>query len=113
MTEHRLQYTDHVAGTLKRARARAGLSLRELAKRAQTSHPTLLAYEQGKKAPSAQTFLRILTACGFAVDFELSPRIRESDGLERGRELETVLELAAQFPARHSRKLTYPKFADR
>lgn len=113
MNGHGAKYAQQVAGTLRAARERARISLRELAKRAGTSHSTLLAYEQGKKAPSVPTFLRILTACGFAVDFELSPRIRESDGLERGTELEAVLELATEFPARHSRKLTYPKFADR
>ncbi|MEE9254805.1 MAG: helix-turn-helix transcriptional regulator [Pseudomonadales bacterium] len=113
MSEHGSEYTHRLTGTLKRARTRAGLSLRELAKRAATSHSTLLAYEQGKKTPSVETFLRILSACGFAVDFELSPRIRENGALERGRELEAVLKLAEQFPARHAKRLTYPKFADR
>jgi transcriptional regulator with XRE-family HTH domain len=100
-----------VANTLRRARAEAGLSLRELARRAGTSHPTLSAYEQGRKMPSVETFVRILRACGYAVDFELSPRIRQSEGLERGAELEAALELAAEFPARHAAKLTYPRFA--
>ena len=59
------------------------------------------------------TFLRILEACGFATDFELSPRIRERDGMDRGRELEAVLELAAQFPARHARTMRYPLFGRR
>lgn len=105
------EHIREVARTLKEARAHAGLSLRELAKRAGTSHATLSAYEQGKKMPSVETFLRILGACGYAVDFELSPRIRQSDGLDRGAELEAALELAAQFPARHGRRLTYPRFA--
>lgn len=100
-----------MADTLKRARGRAGLSLRELARRAGTSHSTLLAYEQGKKVPSVETFLRIIGACGFALDLDLSPRIRERDGVERGRELEAVLELAGAFPARPAKKLTYPRFA--
>jgi len=102
-----------VARTLRRAREAAGLSLRALAQRAGTSHSTLLAYEQGTKTPSVLTFLRILDACGFAVDFELSKRIRERDGIDRGRELEDVLELAAQFPARHAKTLRFPKIARR
>ena len=102
-----------VARTLKTARESAGLSLRELARRARTSHPTLLAYERGAKTPSVVTFIRILDACGFAVDFELSRRIRQRDGIERGKELEDVLELAAQFPARHARVLRFPKLARR
>ena len=99
-----------VARTLRLGRSRAGLSLREVARRAGTSHSTLVAYEQGRKAPSAATFLRILDACGFATDFQLSPRVREHDGLARGRELEAVLDLAAQFPARHTKAMRYPKF---
>lgn len=100
-----------VARTLRRARVAAGLSLRELAHRAGTSHTTLLAYEQGKKAPTVGTFMRILDAAGFAVDFELSRRVRERDGIDRGDELEQVLDLAAQFPARHRRRITFPRFA--
>jgi transcriptional regulator with XRE-family HTH domain len=102
-----------VAATLRSARARAGLSLRELAVRAGTSHSTLAAYEQGRKSPSVATFLRIIDACGFATEFELTRRVRERDGLARGRELEDVLDLAARFPARHARTMRYPKFGRR
>ena len=106
-------YESAVADTLRAARARAGLSLRELALRAGTSHSALVAYEQGRKSPTVGTFLRIIDACGFATDFELSRRIRERDGLARGRELEDVLKLAAQFPARHAATMRYPKFGRR
>jgi len=106
-------YDTQVARTLRAARARAGLSLRALAARAGTSHSTLAAYEQGRKSPTVPTFLRILDACGFATDFELSLRIRERDGIARGDELETVLNLAAQFPARHAKTMRYPKFGRR
>jgi len=102
-----------VARTLRRARSESGLSLRELARRAGTSHTTLLAYERGSKTPGAGTFLRILNACDLAVDLKLSPRIRQADGLERGKELEQVLDLAAQFPARHSPELELPVFGYR
>ncbi len=37
---------------LERARLDAGLSLRELARRAGTSHVTLSAYEHGTKSPT-------------------------------------------------------------
>jgi transcriptional regulator with XRE-family HTH domain len=99
------------ARTLGRARGAAGLSLRALARRAGTSHATLLAYERGAKTPSVATLVRILEACGFAVDVELSPRVRERDGLDRGDELEQVLRLAEQFPVRPPpRRLAYPAF---
>lgn len=106
--------TDHfsaiAAGMLRDARYRAGLSLREVARRAGTSHATLHAYESGEKVPSVAVFLRVLDACSFAVDVELSPRIRWQDGIYRGDELEQVLELAAEFPARVSRYMDYPRF---
>jgi len=99
-----------VADKLRAARLEAGLSLRELARRAGTSHATLHAYETGSKSPSAATFLRILEACGFAVDLELRPRIRWQDGIYRGDELAAVLELAAEFPSRPRRRMDYPVF---
>lgn len=98
------------ARILGSARQQAGLSLRAAAKRAETSHATLIAYEKGRKTPTVTTFLRLLKAYGYAADIELSPRIRGEDGYTRGKELEDVLELAAQFPARHTKTLRYPKF---
>ncbi|MEQ8485826.1 MAG: helix-turn-helix transcriptional regulator [Pseudomonadales bacterium] len=100
---------ERVAATLRRARLDAGLSLRELAARAGTSHPTIAAYEKGAKTPGAATFLRLLEACGYGADIVLSPRIRERDGLDRGEELEQVLRLAEQFPVRVSRRLRHPR----
>ena len=91
---------------LREARRRAGLSLRELAARAGTSHSTLCAYETGAKTPSVSTLERILRAAGFALDLELVPRT------DRGQELARVLELARHFPARHAPELTYPPFPD-
>jgi transcriptional regulator with XRE-family HTH domain len=113
MATSRTVLEDRIARQLREARAAAGLSLRELAVRAGTSHATLAAYEQGKKMPSAATFLRILESAGFAVDIELSPRIRVRDGIERGRELEDVLDLAEQFPARRRKTTGYPKITRR
>jgi transcriptional regulator with XRE-family HTH domain len=100
---------DRVALTLRQARHGAGLSLRELARRAGTSHATLLAYEHGTKVPGAATFLRLLEACDYAVDIHLEPRIRRRDGLERGDELEQVLRLADQFPVRRPRLPSHPR----
>ena len=102
---------ERIASEVSRARAAAGLSLRQLAQRAGTSHATILAYEKGAKTPGAATFLRLLEACGFAVDIRLDRRIRSRDGLERGDELEQVLRLAEQFPVRVPRTLTYPRLA--
>lgn len=102
----------NAARLLRMARRRAGFTLRELAQRANTSHSTLAAYEQGRKTPNVDTLDRILTACGFRVDVTLTARPTDvaADPAARGRELVEVLELAEMFPARHARTLTAPKF---
>ncbi|MFT4631160.1 MAG: transcriptional regulator with XRE-family HTH domain [Candidatus Pseudothioglobus sp.] len=104
MDEQQQRYLRRVAELLKYARGKSGLSSRKLAARVGSSHSTILAYEGGKKTPSVTTFMRLLHACGFSVDFQLAPRMRGDDENPRGRELEDVLNLAAQFPARHDPK---------
>ena len=99
-----------IAETLRKTRSGAGLSLRELARRASTSHSTLLAYEQGKKVPTTTTFFRVIEACGNAIDLDIQPRVKERDGIPRGDELVAVLQLAEQFPHRASRHLNLPRF---
>jgi transcriptional regulator with XRE-family HTH domain len=101
------------AGQLIRAaRRRAGLTLRELARRARTSHSTLAAYEAGRTVPSVATLDRIVRAAGFDADVSLSMRVGggPEDREARARELVEVLELAEMFPARHAQELEYPKF---
>jgi len=98
------------AALLRQARQRAHLTLRALAERAGTSHATLTAYESGRKVPTTATFDRIVRAAGFDLTTTLTPRVGGIDPAERGRELEEVLDLAAQFPARHHRTLRFPVF---
>lgn len=95
--------------TLRRARARAGLSLRELARRAGTSHATLVAYEAGEKVPSVATLDRIVRRAGFSLEVDLAP-LADAEPGARGRELAAALDLAAQFPARHAPTIEYPVF---
>ena len=102
------------AGDLIRtARSRAGLTLRELGERAQTSHSTLSAYESGRTTPNVDTLDRVLRAAGFALDVELQPRIGtgRDERVARGQELIEVLALAEMFPARHDRALSFPRFS--
>src|SRR4051794_11505903 len=54
-------------------RAAAGLSQRELARRAGTSGPTLHAYEHGTKSPTVSTLERIARAAGFEPELVLWP----------------------------------------
>ena len=100
----------NAAVVIRTARSRADLTLRALAARAGTSHSAIAAYESGAKTPSASTLDRIVQAAGFALDRVLSPRVRGNDRLDRGTELAAVLELAAEFPARHSPTLEFPVF---
>ena len=98
---------------LEAARKRSGLSLREIARRAGTSHATLSAYLRGTKTPSLETLMRIVESCGLALELSLQPRIRSANGLPRGEELEQVLRLAGQFPARPARDPRFPVFPRR
>ncbi len=98
------------ATTLRTARRRAGLSLRGLAARADTSHSTLAAYESGRKVPTVETFDRIVRAAGFELEPGLTPVVGGPDRTARGRELVAVLDLAAEFPARHAPALAFPRF---
>ena len=83
------------------ARGRAGLTIRQLALRAGTSHSAIAAYESGAKVPGGPTLERILRSCGFGLRAELEPLAPFEDRRARGRELIDVLDLAEQFPARH------------
>ncbi len=100
----------NAAVVLRTARQEAGLTLRELAERAATSHSTLAAYESASKSPNVATLDRVLRAAGFAADVELRRRHRDNDGLSKGDELAAVLELAAAFPAEHNDRLEAPIF---
>ncbi|MBW3606674.1 MAG: helix-turn-helix domain-containing protein [Actinobacteria bacterium] len=60
------------AAIVRDARQQAGLSLRELARRAETSHATLSRYESGAVEPSFAVVERIVAACGLQMDIALS-----------------------------------------
>lgn len=94
---------------LRVARERAGMTLRELATVAGTSHTTLSAYEQRRTTPTTDTAERIVRAAGFNIDTTLSVHL-PFDGESRGIELMQALELAALFPARHSPTVLFPRF---
>ncbi|HEY5108038.1 MAG TPA: helix-turn-helix transcriptional regulator [Acidimicrobiales bacterium] len=97
------------AATVRLARERSGLSLRELAARADTSHSALAAYEAGRVHPSFDKVRHIVESAGFDLEVTLVPRPGRDDA-DRGRELEEVLALAEQFPARHAAELVFPTF---
>src|SRR6478672_4373677 len=96
------------AGNLLRiARERAGLSKRELARRARTSPAALVTYEHGTRDPTVGTFMRIVHAAGADADVRVSRR--GPDPAVAGRRLEQVLELADALPHRRAaRELPFP-----
>lgn len=104
----------NVPETIRSARARAGLTQAELARRSGTSQATISAYESGRKQPSVATLVRLLAASGRRLTVEAGPaavepsrdRLRES-----GRILADVLELAEALPARREPELRYPRLA--
>jgi transcriptional regulator with XRE-family HTH domain len=100
------------ARTLRRARLGAGLSLRDLAERAGTSHATLSAYEAGKAVPRVDTLDRILRAAGYATDIGVArrPDATEAERRAKGVELVQAIQLAEMFPASHSRRIRFPRF---
>lgn len=98
--------------TLKQLRHHTGLTLRDLAVQAGTSHSTLAAYEAGRVIPSVATFQRIIRATGYEAHIDIRPRVDAHPNMQnRGDELKAALDLAEQFPARHHPTLTYPLFA--
>jgi transcriptional regulator with XRE-family HTH domain len=103
------------AGTLRRARVASGFTLRELAERSGTSHSTLAAYEAGRVVPRVDTLDRILRAAGYGSDIVLRrrPDATSEERRAKGEELRQVLDLAAQFPARHDTDLSHPRFPQR
>ena len=92
------RYSQKVSELIKYTREKSGLSARELARRVGSSHSTILAYESGKKVPVTTTLMRLIHACGYSLDFQLSPRKRGDAKYPRGAELQEVLELADAFP---------------
>jgi transcriptional regulator with XRE-family HTH domain len=95
----------NVAAVLAEARHRSGLTTRQLARRARTSHSAIAAYESGAKAPNTATLERLVHACGFAIEHRLCALAEFENRAERGRQLLEVLDLADQFPSEHGSRL--------
>ena len=94
---------------IRRAREGAGLSKRELARRAGTSAAALVEYESGRRDPNAATLLRIVRAAGGDLDL-VAPR-SPIEPARQGRLLLEVLRLAEHLPKRRAAKtLPYPRF---
>ena len=65
------------AKLLREARSHAGLTQRELDRRADTAQSVVARIESGATSPSWETLSRLLEAAGFALDVALRPLARE------------------------------------
>lgn len=61
------------ANLIRLARHDAGLSQRDLAKRAGTSQGAIAAYESGRRSPSLETLIRIVRAAGQDLRIQVVP----------------------------------------
>ena len=96
-----------IGAELIRARREAGLSQRELARRAGTSQSTLSAYEAGRKQPSAATLARLLDITG--AELTVRPARGGQSLWRHGRHLAEAIALAEALPYRPARELRFPR----
>lgn len=69
------------ADLIREARLRAGLTQYELAERTGRDRSVIARWEQGAVAPSLETLVELVHACGFELPLELAPR--DDSNLER------------------------------
>ena len=92
------------AELLQNARSRAGLSQRDLARRAGTTQSVVVRIEQGLASPSWRTLTRLLRCCGFHLVARLEPRpARRSHML---RDVERILRLTPEQRLEEVRNLS-------
>src|SRR5580658_4328877 len=94
------------AGLLVQARARAGVSQTEMARRAEVPRSVVCAYEHGRRQPGADMLERLLSSVGFRL--ELAPR-SAVDPAKVARQLPELLDLADALPRRRRQPLRYPR----
>jgi len=83
MAHHHLLQSPTVAGSLiLSARLKAGLTQRQLADRLGVTQPVVAAYESGRRQPTVQTLMRILSAAGFDLRLSLAPHEDHDEVLE-------------------------------
>lgn len=101
-----------VADLIRTARERAGLSQRELARRAGTSAAAVCLYETGQRSPGVDTLRRLVAATGATLELAVRPLGEAVDVAANARALEEVLDLADHLPQRPQPALTAPRFRD-
>lgn len=90
----------YASDLLKAARERAGLSQRELARKAKTAQSVVARIELGTTSPSLSTLTGLLAAAGFELAADLRPRPR----VDRS-QLDDVPRILALTPAERIREV--------
>ncbi len=67
------------AALIREARLRAGLTQAELAERTGRDRSVIARWEQAAVAPSVETLVELVRACGFDLPLEITPLDRERD----------------------------------
>src|SRR5919108_6276368 len=67
------------ARLIREARLRAGLTQAELSERTGRDRSVIARWEQGAVAPSVETLVELVRACGFDLPLELVPRDPSDD----------------------------------
>lgn len=97
---------------IRTAREHAGLSKRELARRAATSPAAIVAYESGARDPAVGTLARIVRATGSVALIEIERGAGRPDPAANARAIVDLLGLADVMPLRAAdRELAYPPIA--
>ena len=101
-----------VATLLTRRRHQAGLTQRQLARRAGTSAAAVCLYEQGARVPRVDTLARLLAATGATLELGATVDPPSLDPAANGRALEDLLDLADHLPHRAPGELRFPIVRD-
>ncbi len=91
------------ADLIREARLRAGLTQYELAERTGRDRSVIARWEQGAVAPSLETLVELVRACGFELPLELIPRddanverLRKNVLLSPERRVQRILQVRAK-----------------
>ncbi|MGH3082897.1 MAG: helix-turn-helix domain-containing protein [Gaiellaceae bacterium] len=91
------------ADLIREARLRAGLTQYELAERTGRDRSVIARWEQGAVAPSLETLVELVRACGFELPLELVPgndsnleRLRKNVLLSPERRVHRILQARAK-----------------
>lgn len=104
------------ATLLRSTRRSAGLTQRQLARRARTSAAAVSLCESGSRIPRVDTLERLLAAAGATLVIEVrgsgQPDFATQSQVlaDRAADLVAVLDLADHLPQRHDAELEFPPF---